>query len=302
LFAETRDIIVPIPTDLTRALDQKSQGIPAFRNARKARMQLAKELGRLIAAQRKAEMNARFREAVQKAMTGAGADDSDIKALLDDSPFNALIHWDDIQETQREKIQREHPETVDLTEAIEDARYEVHDFTKWLDNPVRRFLDDVATPIMALATLYPPARAGAMAVQGVRGAMALAPRLAPALGRAAVAIGAGAVAGYDRIRAFFGENVCQKEPMGHKGKEMDAPKGSARNKDSIIHGRKFIGHALDRMQGRGITISVVEDIIRTGRKIPSYMKRIRYYSDVNKISVITEQDGTVVSVVRGAIK
>ncbi|MDR2666969.1 MAG: DUF4258 domain-containing protein [Holosporales bacterium] len=70
----------------------------------------------------------------------------------------------------------------------------------------------------------------------------------------------------------------------------------------IIHGRKFIGYVLDRMQGRGITISVVEDIIKTGRRISSYMNRIRYYSDADKISVITEHDGTVVSVVRGVVK
>jgi hypothetical protein len=87
--------------------------------------------------------------------------------------------------------------------------------------PVSRFLDD------------PYTRAGAMAYSGVRGAMALAPRLAPVLGRAAVAIGAGAIAGYDKIRAFFSENFGQKEPMGHKGKEIDSPKGSSRNADTI---------------------------------------------------------------------
>jgi hypothetical protein len=201
LFAETRDITVPIPADITQALDGKSQSIPGFRNAQKARMQLARELGRLTAAQRKAEMNARFWEAVKKALAGAGASDPDVQALLQDPYFSALVNWDDTSEAEQERIQREHPETVDLTEIIEDARYDLHDFTKWLDNPVRRFLDDIVTPLSALAMIHPYVRGPVMAYQGARTAIAMAPRM-----RAAAAIiGAGAVAGYDRIRTFFSE-------------------------------------------------------------------------------------------------
>jgi hypothetical protein len=164
-------------------------------------MQLAKELSKLTAAQRKAEMNARFWAAMRAALTGAGASDPDVQALLQDPYFSALVNWNNTPEPDQERIQREHPETVDLTEVIEDARDDIHDLSRWLDSPVRRFLDDVAAPLSALAMIHPVGRAGAMAYQGVRTAIAMAPRM-----RAAAAIiGAGAVAGYDRVRAFFSE-------------------------------------------------------------------------------------------------
>ncbi|MDR2666966.1 MAG: hypothetical protein LBB34_02520 [Holosporales bacterium] len=78
-------------------------------------------------------MNRRFWEAVKKALTGAGVGDPDVQALLQDPYFNALVNWNNTTETEQERIQAEHPETVDLAEAIEDARYELHDFSRWLD-------------------------------------------------------------------------------------------------------------------------------------------------------------------------
>jgi hypothetical protein len=229
LFTETRDITVPIPANLTQALDRKSQSIPEFRNAQKARMQLAKELSRIAAAQRKAEMNARFWEAMERVFSGAGASDPDVLALLQDPYFNALVNWNNTPEVEQERIQREHPQTVDLTEAIEDARDDIHDLSRWLDSPVRRFLDDVAAPLSALAVIHPMGRAGAMVYGGARGAIALAPRLAPYLGRAAVIIGAGAVAGYDRVRAFFSEMSGGDDgsKSGDKGSATPSSRGPA---------------------------------------------------------------------------
>jgi hypothetical protein len=163
-----------------------------------------------------------------KALSGAGASDPDVQALLQDPYFNALVNWNNTPEPDQERIQREHPETVDLTEAIEDARYDLHDFTKWLDNPVRRFLDDIVTPLSALAMLHPYVSGPVMAYQGVRAAIAMAPRM-----RAAAAIiGAGAVAGYDRIRAFFSEN------FGSDGKKSGRLGTSGYGKGKFWNGLK----------------------------------------------------------------
>jgi hypothetical protein len=74
--------------------------------------------------------------------------------------------------------------------------------------------------------LYPPTRAGAMVYGGVRGAIALAPRAVPHLGRAAVVIGAGAVAGYDRIRAFFSERAGGD---GRRSGDKGSSKGRVQN-------------------------------------------------------------------------
>jgi hypothetical protein len=223
LFTETRDITVPISADLIQALGQKSQGIPAFRDAQRARMQLAKELSRIAAAQRRAEMNARFWEAVKKALAGAGVSDPDVQALLQDPYFNALVNWNNTPEVEQERTQREHPEAPDLLEAIEDARDDIRDLSRWLDNPARRFLDDVVTPLSALAMIHPYVRGPVMAYQGVRAAIAVAPRM-----RAAAAIiGAGAVAGYDRIRVFFSENFSGGKGKGKSdasgGRKFDTP-------------------------------------------------------------------------------
>jgi hypothetical protein len=77
--------------------------------------------------------------------------------------------------------------------------------------------------------IHPVGRAGAMVYGGARGAIALAPRLALYLGRAAVVIGAGAVAGYDRIRAFFSEMSGGDDgsKSGDKGSATPSSRGPA---------------------------------------------------------------------------
>lgn len=55
-------------------------------------------------------------------------------------------------------------------------------------------------------------------------------------------------------------------PVGHKGFPLNVLPGT--NSSMIIGGREYSGHALDRMQGRGLTPSVIENTIATGKKIP----------------------------------
>jgi hypothetical protein len=65
---------------------------------------------------------------------------------------------------------------------------------------------------------------GLVLLANILASPALAPRLAPALGRAAIAIGAGAVAGYDRIKAFFSEMSGGDD--GKSGDRGSAPTSS----------------------------------------------------------------------------
>jgi len=54
------------------------------------------------------------------------------------------------------------------------------------------------------------------------------------------------------------------------------------------------------MQGRGVPPSAVENTIRTGTPTPDPLPgRIRHYDSVNNLTVITESDGTVVTVITG---
>ncbi|TDG94099.1 hypothetical protein [Cardinium endosymbiont of Culicoides punctatus] len=66
--------------------------------------------------------------------------------------------------------------------------------------------------------------------------------------------------------------VSAKTPVGKRGHKSGQDTGlerpelqlTNRNMDTIIEGRKFSGHALDRMQSRGIlTPRAVSDTIRT---------------------------------------
>ncbi|MGH9768139.1 MAG: RHS repeat-associated core domain-containing protein [Blastocatellia bacterium] len=55
-------------------------------------------------------------------------------------------------------------------------------------------------------------------------------------------------------------------PVGRLGRPMTVAPGT--NAPATIGGRRYTGHALDQMQGRGLTPSVVEDTIARGAKTP----------------------------------
>ena len=70
---------------------------------------------------------------------------------------------------------------------------------------------------------------------------------------------------------------------------QNAPYQPVRNTPTTINGRDFTGHALDQMQNRGLTPSVVENTIRAGKpSAGSLPGRTRYYDPVNDVTVITD--------------
>jgi RHS repeat-associated protein len=87
-------------------------------------------------------------------------------------------------------------------------------------------------------------------------------------------------------------------PTGRSGNPLvpPNPNAPARNAPGSINGRPYVGHAFDQMQNRGIPPSVVEDAISTGQQYPGRYGRTQYYDPKNDITVITEPDGTVVTV------
>lgn len=57
------------------------------------------------------------------------------------------------------------------------------------------------------------------------------------------------------------------------------------------------------MQNRGLVPSVVENAIAIGRKSSNKIPgRIQYYDSLNKITVVTEHSGNVVTVLHGELK
>ena len=96
------------------------------------------------------------------------------------------------------------------------------------------------------------------------------------------------------------------------GRPASAPVGSRRspndnldwNAPTTIGGREYSGHAVDRMQGRGIPPSAVENTIQHGVTSPGKSAgTLCHYDQANDITVITNaSSGRVVTVSHGEIK
>ncbi|MDI3438489.1 DUF4258 domain-containing protein [Erwinia sp. V90_4] len=73
------------------------------------------------------------------------------------------------------------------------------------------------------------------------------------------------------------------------------------NSPTIINERSYSAHAIDRMQGRGIPPSAVENAIKTGTIYPTKPGTTGYYDPENNVRVITNtKSGNVVTVLPGA--
>ena len=70
---------------------------------------------------------------------------------------------------------------------------------------------------------------------------------------------------------------------------------SGANIPAVIGGRTYSGHALDQMQGRGLTPTVVENTIRTGTATVSRGGTTVYVTQEAKV-VIDTASGRVVTV------
>lgn len=90
-------------------------------------------------------------------------------------------------------------------------------------------------------------------------------------------------------------------PVWRGAGEMLTPGAPSQNSPGQVCGRSFSGHAFDRMQGRGLTPSVVLDAIQNGQRMPGQTRNETvYYSPVNNVSVVVNaHNGNVVSIFRG---
>ncbi|WP_390888487.1 VENN motif pre-toxin domain-containing protein [Lelliottia wanjuensis] len=131
---------------------------------------------------------------------------------------------------------------------------------------------------------------------------------------------AGAQAGKNAVENnSLGRNLCNEEPWacrdnplieggagprgaynptGRNGNPMNA-KGS--NTPAVIGERTYSAHAVDRMQGRGVPPSAVENTIKTGATYPTNAGTTGYYDATNNLRVIVNsKTGDVVTVIPGA--
>lgn len=87
-------------------------------------------------------------------------------------------------------------------------------------------------------------------------------------------------------------------PVGNSRSPMDVPKGT--NEPGSVGNTNYTGHAFDRMQGRGVPPSAVEDALANGVKGPGNTPgSTTYYSPENNLTVVKNPNGTVKTVRKG---
>ncbi|MEU9001145.1 polymorphic toxin-type HINT domain-containing protein [Streptomyces sp. NPDC048551] len=96
-------------------------------------------------------------------------------------------------------------------------------------------------------------------------------------------------------------SICPTTPVGRRGTNF---RNLSPNEPATIAGRDYTGHAIDRLQERGLTPSVVENTIRVGERMPGKVAgTTAYYEAENHVTVITDTaTGRVVTVSSGRIK
>ena len=79
-----------------------------------------------------------------------------------------------------------------------------------------------------------------------------------------------------------------------------AETGSIKNVPEIINGRSYSGHALDQMEERGLTPTIIDNTIETGETFPGrYPDTTAYYDKINKVTVIVNKEGRVITAHKG---
>jgi hypothetical protein len=86
-------------------------------------------------------------------------------------------------------------------------------------------------------------------------------------------------------------------PVGRRGDELNVISGT--NQPVTIGGRKYIGHAADQMQARGVPPSAVEDAIQNGMARPGNKPGRTLHIGVDGVKVVTDSDGQVITVIPG---
>jgi hypothetical protein len=88
--------------------------------------------------------------------------------------------------------------------------------------------------------------------------------------------------------------VRASTPVGRRGAPLTVPRGT--NVPTTIGGRNFTGHALDQMQSRGFTPTIVENAVQNGiRSAGNQPGTFQHIAD--GVKVITNEAGGVITVI-----
>ncbi|MCD1587781.1 DUF4258 domain-containing protein, partial [Halomonas sp. IOP_14] len=101
------------------------------------------------------------------------------------------------------------------------------------------------------------------------------------------------------------DGASPRTPVGRSGQRNRFPNPDnprPRNAPEVINGREFSGHAIDRMQERGFTPSVVENAIENGVRSAGNKPGSLLFTDAaNSLKVVVNsQTGRVITVIPGS--
>lgn len=107
--------------------------------------------------------------------------------------------------------------------------------------------------------------------------------------------GAGVVRAAGAVGRAGGRAGVRGIPAGSRRSPMNVPGIPPQNAASTINGVRYTGHALDQMQGRGLTPSVIENTLKFGRRYPG-KKRGTTVVETSEVRVIVNRRGHVITV------
>lgn len=111
--------------------------------------------------------------------------------------------------------------------------------------------------------------------------------------------GVGAGGGPIRSPATGPREPTAADPVGRRGRDRALKIEPGTNPSAFIDGRSYFGHALDRMQERGLSPSTIEQTIKDGVKSPGHSGRTVHYDRSNNLTVVTKPNGEVVTIRHG---
>ncbi|MDU6412120.1 MAG: DUF4258 domain-containing protein [Yersiniaceae bacterium] len=119
----------------------------------------------------------------------------------------------------------------------------------------------------------------------------------------AVGLGIGRLGAAGKVNTLSqlpGVDMGSYYPTGRIGNPMNA---LGANAPTIIGKLHYSAHAIDRMQGRGVPPTAVENAIRTGDVYPTKTGTTGYYDSMNNLRVIVNSNtGNIVTIIPGAPK
>jgi hypothetical protein len=181
----------------------------------------------------KAKKNREYNTKLLQELRKAGASNGDIDTLYNDPIMEALRNLKNMNDAQQDELFSKRPEIQDLSEYADDARDHIG-LERYMDSPVKRFIDDVVIPLAILGSILAADIMAPVSIPAtVPAAIVAAGRLAIPVGRVAKALGATEI--YRELTNFFKKIEGDKSGKD-SGASKDRIQSTKQDADKYING------------------------------------------------------------------